>query len=135
MFLLYLFHEFQWGTVQQMIYVVDKNMTVIKTKLSTSMDIIADWLEYNGLGIKFNKGKKESLPFGMSQRIAKQNESLVVMYRGSKIMNTTHRGPVTRGWGPCPPLFTDINFSVGKMYDAEWFCMSDTSATRSNDFS
>ena len=38
--------------------------------------------------INLKKGKTESLLFGTSQRIAKQSESLDIMYRGSKILNT-----------------------------------------------
>ena len=46
------------------------------------------------------------------------------------------QGPRNRGsrGGHSPPLFSDINFSVGKMYDAEQRCISDISTTRSNDF-
>ena len=70
------------------IYVADKDMNVIKTKLSNDMDSIADWFDENGLIINLKKGKTESLLFGTSQRIAKQSESLDVMYRGSKILST-----------------------------------------------
>ena len=69
------------------IYVADKDMRVIKTKLSKYMDSIADWFDENGMVINLKKGKTESLLFGTSQRIAKQSESLDIMYRGSKILN------------------------------------------------
>ena len=71
------------------IYVADKDIKVIKTKLSNDMNAIADWLDQNALIINLNKGKTESLLFGTSQRIAKQSESFNVMYRGSNISNTT----------------------------------------------
>ena len=51
------------------------------------MESIADWFDENGLVINLKKGKTESLLFGTSQRIAKQSETLDVMYRGSKILN------------------------------------------------
>ena len=74
---------------ERVIYVADKDMTVSKTKLSKNRDIIADWLDEKGFVINVKKHKTESLLFGTSQRIAKQNESLGVIYRGSKIKNTT----------------------------------------------
>ena len=70
------------------IYVADKNLKNIKTKLSKDMESIADWFDENGLIINLKKGKTESLLFDTSQRIAKQSETLDVMYRGSKILNT-----------------------------------------------
>ena len=69
------------------IYVADKDLKAIKTKLSNDMESIADWFDENGLIINLKKGKTESLLFGTSQRIAKQSETLDVMYRGSKILN------------------------------------------------
>ena len=70
------------------IYVADKDLKVINTKLSKDMESIADWFDENGLIINLKKGKTESLLFWTSQRIAKQSETLDVMYRGSKILNT-----------------------------------------------
>ena len=70
------------------IYAADKDLKVIKTKLSNDMECIADWFDENGLIINLKKGKTESLLFGTSQRIAKQSETLDEMYRGSKILNT-----------------------------------------------
>ena len=70
------------------IYAADKDLKVIKTKLSNDMESIADWFDENGLIINLKKGKTESLLFGTPQRIAKQNETLDVMYRDSKILNT-----------------------------------------------
>ena len=72
------------------IYVADKDIKVIKSKLSEDMNAIAEWLDQNALIINLNKGKTESLLFGTSQRIAKQSETFNVMYRGSNISNTTH---------------------------------------------
>ena len=72
------------------IYVADKDIKVIKSKLSTDLSAIADWLDQNAMIINLNKGKTESLLFGTSQRIAKQSDTVNVMYRGSNISNTTH---------------------------------------------
>ena len=73
-----------------MIYVTDKDIAVINSKLAKDMDAIAKWLDQNALIINLMKGKTESLLFGTSQRIAKQNETLNVMYRGDKVLNTSH---------------------------------------------
>ena len=70
--------------------VADKDIKVIKSKLSTNLNVIADWLDRNALIINLNKGKTESLLFETSQRIAKQSDTVNVMYRGSNISNTTH---------------------------------------------
>ena len=53
------------------IYVADKDMKVINSKLSNNMDSIAGWFDENGLVINLKKGKTESFLFGTSQRIAK----------------------------------------------------------------
>ena len=55
------------------IYVADKDLKVIKTKLSNDMESIADWFDENGLIINLKKGKMESLLFGTSQMIAIQS--------------------------------------------------------------
>eukprot|EP00794_Sanderia_malayensis_P013254 gene13254-14618_t len=67
------------------IYVADKDITFINSKLTKDMDPIAKWLDQNALIINLKKGKTESLLFGTSQRIAKQNETLSVMYRSDKL--------------------------------------------------
>ena len=72
------------------IYVADKDVAVIDSKLTKDMDAIAKWLDENALIINLKKGKTESLLFGTSQRIAKQNETLTVMYRGAYVLNTSH---------------------------------------------
>ena len=72
------------------IYIADKDIKVIKSKLSTDLNAIADWLDQNALIINLNKGKIESLLFGTSQRIAKQSDTFNVVYRGSNISNTNH---------------------------------------------
>ena len=54
------------------------------------MDAIAKWLDLKALIINLKRGKTESLIFGTSQRIAKQNETLDVMYRGDNVLNTSH---------------------------------------------
>ena len=72
------------------IYVADKDIKVVKSKLSTDLNAIADWLDQSALIVNLNKGKTESLLFGASQRIAKQSDTFNVMYRGSDISNTTH---------------------------------------------
>ena len=54
------------------------------------MDAIAKWLDQNALIINLKKGKTESLLFGTSERIAKQNETLNVMYRGDTVLSTSH---------------------------------------------
>ena len=61
------------------VYVADKDMKVINSKLSNNMDSIADWFGENGLVINFKKGKTESPPFASSQRIFKQSETLDIM--------------------------------------------------------
>ena len=70
------------------IYVADKDLKVINSKLSNNMDSIADWFDENGLIINLKKGKTESLLFGTLQMLAKQSETLDVKYRGSKILNS-----------------------------------------------
>eukprot|EP00794_Sanderia_malayensis_P014738 gene14738-16273_t len=72
------------------IYVADKDVAVINSKLTKDMDAIAKWLDQNALIINLKKGKTELLLFGTSQRIAKQNETLSVMYRSNKVLNTSH---------------------------------------------
>ena len=72
------------------IYVADKDVAVINSKLTKDMDAIAKWLDENALIINLKKGKTESLLLGTSQRIAKQNETLTVMYRGANVLNTSH---------------------------------------------
>ena len=72
------------------IYVADKDVAVINSKLTKDMDAIAKWLDENALIINLKKGKTESLLFGTSQRIAKQNETLTVMYQGANELNTSH---------------------------------------------
>eukprot|EP00794_Sanderia_malayensis_P010621 gene10621-11746_t len=54
------------------------------SKLTKDMDAIAKWLDQNALIINLKKGKTESLLFGTSQRIAKQNETLSVMHQSDK---------------------------------------------------
>ena len=71
------------------IYVADKDVKNINSKLTKEMDAIAKWFDKNALIINLKKGKTESLLFGTSQRIAKQNNELNVMYRGVKILNTS----------------------------------------------
>ena len=48
-----------------MIYAADKDLKVIKTKLSNDMESIADWFDENGLIINLKKGKTESLFLGL----------------------------------------------------------------------
>ena len=62
------------------IYVAERDVAVINSKLTKDMDAIAKWLEQNALIINLKKGKTESLLFGTSQRIAEQSETLNVMY-------------------------------------------------------
>ena len=71
------------------IYVGDKGVKNINSKLTEEMDAIAKWFDKNALIINLKKGKTESLLFGTSQRIAKQNNELNVMYRGVKILHTS----------------------------------------------
>ena len=54
------------------IYVADKDVAVINSKLTKDMDAIAKWLDENALIINLKKGKTEYLLFGTSPRIAKQ---------------------------------------------------------------
>ena len=72
-----------------MIYVANKDVKKINSKLTKEMDAIAKWFDKNALIINLEKGKTESLLFGTSQRIAKQNNELNVMYIGVKILNTS----------------------------------------------
>ena len=62
------------------IYVADKDIKVIKSKLAKDINAIADWLNQNALIINLNKGKTESLLFGTSQRITKQSETFRLIY-------------------------------------------------------
>ena len=64
------------------------DVAVVNSKLTKDMDAIAKWVDENALIINLKKGKTESLLFGTSQRIAKQNESLTVMYRDTNVLNT-----------------------------------------------
>ena len=72
------------------IYVADKDVAVINSKLTKDMDAIAKWLDENALIINLKKGKTESFLFGTSQRIVKQNETFIIMYRGANVLNTSH---------------------------------------------
>ena len=71
------------------VYVADKDVKNINSKLTKEMDAIAKWFDKNVLIINLRKGKTESLLFVTSQRIAKQDSELNVMYRGVKILNTS----------------------------------------------
>ena len=53
-------------------------------------DTFAKWLDEKSLIINLKKGKTESFLFATSQRIAKQNETFTVMYRGTNLLNTSH---------------------------------------------
>ena len=72
------------------IHVADRDVAVINSKLTKDMDAIAKWLDQNALIINLKRGKTESLLFGTSQRIAKQNETINVMYRSDNVLNTSH---------------------------------------------
>ena len=71
------------------IYGADKDIKNIKSKFTKEMDANAKWFGKNALIINLKKGKNESILFGKSQRIAKQNNELIVMYKGLKILNTS----------------------------------------------
>ena len=71
------------------VYVAGEDVKNINSKLTNVMDAIAEWFDKNALIINFEKGKTESLLFGTSQRIAKQNNELNVSYRGVKILNAS----------------------------------------------
>ena len=75
---------------ETVIYVADKDFEVIKSRLSEDMNAIESWLDQNVLIINLNKGKTESLLFGTPQRLARQRETLDIMYLGSSISNTQH---------------------------------------------
>ena len=72
-----------------MTYVADKDVAVINSKLTKEMGAIAKWVDQNALIINLKKGTTESLLFGTSQSIAKQNETLNVMYRRDEVLNTS----------------------------------------------
>ena len=67
---------------ETVIYVADKDIKVIKSKLSEDMNATGSWLDQNALIINLNKGKTESLLFGTSQRLARQRGTLDIMYIG-----------------------------------------------------
>ena len=71
-------------------YVADKVEAVINSKLNKNLEAIAKWLDQNAQIVNLKKVKIESLLFGTSQRVAKQNEILNIMYRSDKVLNTSH---------------------------------------------
>ena len=72
------------------LYVVDQDIQSINAKLSKDMDCLADWLKSNELVLNLKKGKTDSLLFGTTQSIAKQNEPLEIkLWHETFINNST----------------------------------------------
>ena len=72
------------------LYVEDKNMESIKSKLTNDLANVAVWLDENDLIINLNEGKTEALLFGTAKRICKSNESLSIPY-GNTVINLTKK--------------------------------------------
>ena len=70
------------------LYVDDKDLNIIQTKLNKDIDAVADWLDENELIINLKKGKTESLLFGTAKKLANLNDSFSVCYRGELISET-----------------------------------------------
>ena len=71
------------------LYGADKDIQSIKVKLSKDMDCLAEWLKCNELVLNSKRRKTESLPFGTSQRIAKQTEPLEIKWSDQTVINNT----------------------------------------------
>ena len=69
------------------LYVADKEIQVIKAKLSKGVECLADWLKSNELVLNLKKGKRESLLFGTSQRITKQTEPFKIKLSDLTVTN------------------------------------------------
>ena len=72
------------------LYVEDKNMESIKSKLTNDLANVAVWLDENDLIINLNEGKTEALLSGTAKRICKSNESLSIPY-GNTVINLTKK--------------------------------------------
>ena len=70
------------------LYVEDKNMESIKSKLTNDLANVAVWLDENDLIINLKEGKTEALLFGTAKHICKSNESLSIPY-GNTVINLT----------------------------------------------
>lgn len=71
------------------IYVADKDINEINSKLSSSMTALGNWFDENELIVNLKKGKTEALLFGTAQRLSKLNEPFSIEYRGEPIQVTT----------------------------------------------
>ena len=69
--------EYADGTV---IYAASKDIEVTKLKLFEDVDAVGSWLDQNALIINLTKGKTEYLLFGSSQRLARQGDTLDIVY-------------------------------------------------------
>ena len=67
------------------IFISDKNVNNIETKLNMDLEKISPYFHLNELVINLKKGKSEVMLFGSSQRLKKDENLLNVMYEGNKI--------------------------------------------------
>ena len=72
-------------TDDTVIFVSDKNVSNIETKLNKDLDKISAYFHLNELVINLKKGKSEVMLFGSSQRLKKDGNLLNVIYEGNKI--------------------------------------------------
>ena len=71
------------------IFISDKNVSNIETKLNKDLDKISAYFHLNELVINLKKGKSEVMLFGLSQRLKKGGNLVNVMYEGNKIYFVT----------------------------------------------
>ena len=67
------------------VFIYDKNVSNIETKLNKDLDKISAYFHLNELVINLKKGKSEVMLFGSSQRLKKDGNLLNVIYEGNKI--------------------------------------------------
>lgn len=72
------------------LYVADKDVKSVESKLSNDMASIAGWLDENELIINLKEGKTEALLFGKAMQFCKLDESLAIPYRHT-IINYTKK--------------------------------------------
>ena len=77
-------------TDDTVIFIYDKIVSNIETKLNMDLEKISASFHFNELVINLNKGKSGVMLFGFSKRLKKRGDVLNVMYEGNKINFVTH---------------------------------------------
>ena len=71
------------------IYVAGKDISIIEIRLSSDMELIAEWCEKNELILNTTAGKTESMLFGTAKNLRQQSQTLNVTYRDQLIRSVT----------------------------------------------